>query len=75
MTAADPPSRTAASRIDQGPIVHRPLLSHPAIGMTLPITLAVVAVPLAHTVDVDRLSTVMLLVIAAATGWFLRRRK
>ena len=43
--------------------------------MAMPIPTAVVSVPLAHHVDLDTLTTVLLLVLSAGIGWFLLRRK
>jgi len=44
--------------------------------MVLPILIAVVVVPLlAHDVDLDTITTLMLPVLAAGVGWFLWRRK
>ena len=43
--------------------------------MALPIPTAVVTVPFAHDVDLDTLTTVLLLVLSAGIGWFLLRRK
>ena len=43
--------------------------------MAMPIFTAVVSVPLAYDVDLDRIATIMLVVLAAGVAWFLWRRK
>ena len=43
--------------------------------MTMPIPAAVVSVPFAHDVNLDTLTTVLLLMLSAGIGWFLWRRK
>ena len=46
----------------------------PAV-MAMPISTAVVSVPFAHDVNLDALTTVLLLVLSPGIGWFLWRRK
>ena len=43
--------------------------------MGLPILSAVVVVPNVYDVDLDTLTTLLLLALAAGVGWFLWRRK
>ena len=45
------------------------------MAMVIPRSLSVVMVPLAPDVDLDTITTVMLLVFAAGVGWFLWRHK
>ena len=46
----------------------------PAV-MAMPISTAVMSVPFAYEVNLDTLTTVLLLVLSAGIGWFLWRRK
>jgi hypothetical protein len=43
--------------------------------MAIPLSLSVVMVPLVTDVDLDTITTVMLLVFAAGVGWFLWRHR